>query len=90
MTNDNGQRLTRGEILEALSDDEGKAVAAAETADSLQSGEPYLDLARLEQGIRHAGSGSAVRVGPVLPKSAVHGDTWRKLVALMPQEARPA
>ena len=89
-TNQKAQYLTRSEILEALSDDEVKAVANAETADSLRDGEAYLDLTHLEQGVRHAGKGSAVRVGRVLPKSAIHDGTWRKIVALLPQAQSPA
>ena len=89
-TNQKAQYLTRSEILEALSDEEVKTVSTAETGEGLRDGEAYLDLTHLEQGIRHAGKGSAVRVGRVLPKSAVHGDTWRKIVALLPQPKSPA
>jgi hypothetical protein len=69
----------RDSILKLLSDDEVAKVSTAETAPNLSEGDEYLDLEKLGQGVRRA-TGDAAPMGRVLPKKAVHTDTWRKIV----------
>jgi hypothetical protein len=78
----------RESILELLSDEEVARVSAAETATGLVDGDEYLDLERLDQGVRHA-QGSSVAMGSVLPKKAVHDQTWRKILAELPAVHNP-
>jgi DNA topoisomerase IA len=72
--------LTRASILKLLSNDEVGAVSTAEAAVSLAKGDEYLDLEQLERGIQTA-QGASEDMGGVLPKRAVHADTWTKLKA---------
>ena len=81
--------LTREKVLKLLSDDEVAKVSTAETVGSLPIGDEYLDLERLDLGVRRALAASAkdnTPSGRVLPKKAVHAATWAKLVA----QAAPA
>jgi hypothetical protein len=55
-------------------------VSTAETAASLSTGDEYLDLEHIEDGVQRAGS-SPVPMGRVLPRKAVHADTWTKILA---------
>jgi hypothetical protein len=71
--------LTRGRILELLSDEEVASVANAETAESLADGDEYLDLDQLGSGVQIAGT-AATPMGHVLPKKAIHERTWSKLL----------
>jgi DNA topoisomerase IA len=70
--------LTRASILQLLSDDEIGAVSTAEATVSLAKGDEYLDLEQLERGIQTA-QGASEDMGGVLPKRAVHPDTWVKV-----------
>jgi len=80
MTNDNRTAyVTRESVLKLLSDDEVAKVSTAETAARLPDGDEYLDLEHLDKGVQRAG-GSATPMGHVLPKKAVHADTWSKIV----------
>ena len=72
--------VTRDSILKLLSDDEVARVSTAETVARLPDGDEYLDLEHLDQGVRHAG-GTGVPMGRVLPRKAVHADTWVKILA---------
>ena len=72
--------VTRDAILKMLTDDEVAKVSTAETVSRLSSGEEYLDLEHLELGVQRA-DGSATPMGRVLPKKAVHANTWTKIVA---------
>lgn len=74
--------VTRDSILKLLSDDEVAKVSTAETADRLMAGDEYLDLEQLEQGVQRAG-GKATPMGRVLPRKAVHENTWNKILALL-------
>jgi hypothetical protein len=71
--------LARDRVLNLLSDQEVASVATAETADRLADGDEYLDLERLHEGVQKAGS-SATPMGRVLPKKAIHENTWGKLL----------
>jgi hypothetical protein len=79
----NGQRnrhLTRQGILNLLSAEEVASVTTAETAERLADGDVYVDLSRLEQGVRRA-RGDTTPISPVLPKKAVQEDTWKRILA---------
>ena len=71
--------LTRDRILKLLSDQEVASVSTVETAERLRDGEEYLDLEHLQAGVQRAGS-SAIPMGRVLPKKAIHENTWGKLL----------
>jgi hypothetical protein len=71
--------LTRDRVFKLLSEQEVASVAIAETAASLTDGDEYLDLGRLHEGVQKAGS-SAAPMGRVLPKKAIHENTWGKLL----------
>jgi hypothetical protein len=76
--------LTRNEVLASLSDQEVAAVSTAETAERLPAGAEYLDLGHLDLGVRHAASASTPAMGRVLPKAAIHHETWVKILGLLP------
>ena len=81
MTNDDrAAYVTRDTILKLLSDEEVARVSTAETAPRLANGDEYLDLERLDQGVRRA-DGTAPPMGRVLPRKAVHADTWSRILA---------
>jgi hypothetical protein len=71
--------VTRDAILKQLSDAEVACVSTAETAAGLVDGDEYLDMEHLDRGVRRAPGGTPM--GRVLPRKAVHEDTWRKIVA---------
>jgi hypothetical protein len=71
--------LTRDRVLKLLSDQDVAGVATAETSEPLTDGDEYLDLAQLHEGVQRAGS-SAAPMGRVVPKKAVDGSTWAKLL----------
>jgi hypothetical protein len=71
--------VTREEILDLLSAEEVARVSTAETASRLEHGEEYVDLKQLGQGVRRV-DGLSVPMGFVLPRSAVHGETWKKIL----------
>ena len=80
MDNDNRPAyVTRDTILKLLSDDEVGRVSMAETAAHLAAGVEYLDLENLDQGVQRAGS-QMTPMGHVLPKSAVHAETWTRIL----------
>ena len=80
MTNNNRTAyVTRESVLKLLSDDEVAKVSTAETAARLPDGDEYLDLEHLDKGVQRAGATTAP-MGHVLPKKAVHADTWNKIV----------
>ena len=72
--------LTRDSILKVLSDEEVASVSTAETADRLMDGDEYLDLEQLRQGVQKALQ-TTIPMGRVLPRKAVHANTWNKIVA---------
>jgi hypothetical protein len=81
--------LTREHILKLLSDDEVASVSTSETVARLADGEEYLDLEHLEQGVRRARRGaSAIPMGRVLPRKAIHDDTWGKILKQLATAAR--
>jgi hypothetical protein len=73
--------VTRDSILKLLSDDEVAKVSTAETR-ALLDGDEYLDLEQLDRGVQRAG-GAVTPMGRVLPKNAVHANTWSKILTLL-------
>jgi hypothetical protein len=69
----------RNSILSLLSDDEVARVSTAEAAAHLLDGDEYIDLGQLEQGVKRS-VGPAAPLGRVLPRKAVHENTWSKIV----------
>ncbi len=81
MSRDERSEFTaRERILELLSDEEVAKVSTAETQVRLSDGEEYLDLDRLDEGIRQA-HGQTTAMGRVLPRSAVRDATWSRIVS---------
>ncbi len=81
MSNDKrADYVIRDHILGLLSDVEVASVSNAETAPRLANGDEYVDLEHIEQGVQRAGA-SATPMGRVLPKKAVHEDTWTKILS---------
>ena len=78
--NDRNAFLSRDRILTLLSDSEVASVSTAETASGLRDGEDYVDLMHLERGVLHA-HGAAAVMGQVVPRKAVHPDTWTRILA---------
>jgi len=74
--------LTRDGVLRLLSDDEAASVSNAESAEHLAEGDEYLDLAHLDLGVRQA-DGLSADLGRVLPKKAVHEQTWSNILKVI-------
>jgi hypothetical protein len=72
---------TRDAIMKLLSDEEVARVSTKEAASSLAEGDEYLDLTHPEEGVRRVQATTRAPMGDVLPRSAVHEDTWKKIVA---------
>jgi hypothetical protein len=72
--------LTRDRVLKALSDDEVASVSTAEATSHLSNGDEYVDLDQLDKGVQRA-LGITPPMGRVLPKKAVHENTWTKIVS---------
>ena len=80
--NQRTEYITRDTILRLLSDEEITRVSTAETAPRLAEGEEYVDLAHPDLGVRLA-HGATEPMGEVLPRKAVHEQTWRQIVGLL-------
>jgi hypothetical protein len=71
--------LTRARVLELLEQGEFAGTSVLEDENRLAKGQEYLDLERLDAGVQRA-SDSVTALRHVLPRKAVHEDTWRKLL----------
>jgi hypothetical protein len=80
--------VTRDAILILLSDQEVARVSNAEAANSLAAGHDYIDLQCLDRGVQRATGSTQAVMGHVLPRSAVGGETWAKIVAILPSGSR--
>ena len=76
--------VTRHDILNLLLDDEVARVSAAEASIRLDTGDEYLDLERLDEGVRRA-IGTTAPMGRVLPRKSVREATWKELLARLAQ-----
>lgn len=78
---------TRDTVLMLLSDEENAKVSNAEDALRLADGEEYVDLEHLDRGIQRAEAiTSKAAMGHILPRSAVSGETWGKILARLAVE----
>ena len=74
--------IARDTILKLLSDEENAKVSSAEGSAGLAQGEEYLDLEHLDRGIQRADSAMTKgTIGHIVPRRAVHGETWSKILA---------
>lgn len=71
--------LTRDQLMKLLSEGEVASVSTAGTKTHLGRGDEYLDLEHLQQGVQRA-DGAVTRLGHVLPRKAIHEDTWRRIL----------
>jgi len=77
----------RERILELLSDEEVARVSTAEAQVRLEDGDEYVDLERIEEGVRQA-HGPTTAMGRLLPRSAVSDATWSKILSQVGSAAR--
>jgi hypothetical protein len=75
------EHIARETILKLLSDEEIARVSNAETARGLSEGSEYLDLEHLDQGVHLASTATQIAMGQILPRAAVHPETWIKVLA---------
>jgi hypothetical protein len=71
----------RDDVLAFLSDDERRSLAAAPTH-RFAAGDEFLDLEKLDEGVRTA-QGSGPPVVGLLPRSAVHESTWKEVLSYL-------
>jgi len=83
--NKHADYIARDGILKLLSDDEIASVSVAQTAVKLSSGDEYIDLKHLDQGVRCAAT-AATAMGHVLPRKSVRADTWTKILTRLPAD----
>jgi hypothetical protein len=74
------EQVARDNILKILSNEEIAKVSTAEGKSVLPVGTEYLDLEHLDQGVQSAKAATKVTIGHVLPRSAVSGETWSKIL----------
>jgi hypothetical protein len=79
--------MTKEDIFQLLSEGEVASVDTANTKPQLGNGDEYLDLEQLQQGIQRAKIG-VTPMGRVLPRKAIHEDTWRRVLRRL--KATPA
>jgi hypothetical protein len=73
----------RERIIKMLSDEETARVSNAEAEFRLTDGDEYVDLEHLDHGAQRA-RGTVGSLGTIIPKKAVHKDTWTRIVASLP------
>jgi len=76
-----GRFATRAQVLDLLSDEEVAQVSVAEVDGHIAEGEEYVDLLRLDRGVRRALDGSSA--GGRLAKNAVEDATWVRITSLL-------
>ena len=72
---------TRDALLKLLSEDEVARLSTNEAGPRLPDGDEYVDLEQLRKGVQRVAPYSIVRMGHVLPRSAIRAETWRKICA---------
>lgn len=82
------RQVSRDAILKLLSDEEVTRVSTAETAAAVSEGHDYIDLEKLDRGVQRANTTTKAVMGHVLPRNAVHSDTWAKIVGLLATPAK--
>ncbi len=82
MTTTRVDMAARDRVLSLLSDEENAKVSTAEGKSSLSQGDEYVDLEHLDKGVQRAGATMPkAEIGTLIPKSAVHAETWDKITA---------
>ena len=81
-TNPRTEYVIRDSILKLLTEDELASVSNAETATKLADGDEYIDLEQLARGVR-AAPANETPMSRMLPRKAVHADTWTKILAVL-------
>lgn len=76
----------KSRILQLLSDDDVARVSRAESEPRLNDGDEYLDLERLEQGVRRA-AGASPSASHLLPRKTVRENTWRMILTQLATSA---
>jgi hypothetical protein len=76
---EDGDFLNGAKLLELLSEGEMATYEAADSKTHLRRGDEYLDLEHLQLGVQRA-DGTATSMGALLPRKAIHEDTWRRLL----------
>jgi hypothetical protein len=76
------ENVTRESILKLLSDDEVASVCTSETKVCLAEQDEYIDLEQLERGVQKS-HGAGPAMGRMLPRKAVHPDTWSKILTAL-------
>lgn len=79
---------TREAVMSLLADEEISRVKLAEATAQLTGGEEYIDLYHLDHGVRRAPPNTNP-IGWVVPKSAVHEQTWSKILTQLPSPRAP-
>lgn len=74
-------KASRDSVLRLLSGDEVARLADVETVPSLEIGDQYLDLERLECGVQTVHALSRLGVGRALPRNGIGAETWSKILA---------
>jgi len=74
-------QVARDTILMLLTNEETARVSTAEGASGLPEGAEYVNLEHLDRGVQRAKAATKVTMGHVLPRSAVSGATWTKILA---------
>lgn len=77
----------RARILDLLSEGEMANIGMPQAAADMRKGDEYLDLEHLGLGVLRA-VGSRSEHGDVLPRKAIHEDTWRRVLRGCTQELR--
>jgi hypothetical protein len=70
--------VTRDDVMSILSDEEVARVRTPQAHAVLVHGEEFIDLTHIERGVQRAGESD--QMADVLPRKAVHENTWRKIV----------
>lgn len=79
-TDQQADSSTRNAILALLTEGE---VAFVRAATDLPAGEEYIDLEEPAKGVQTAFGNIARPAGGLLPKNAIHENTWRKITLLL-------
>jgi hypothetical protein len=77
--------VDKTKLLSLLSEGEMAGLAEADAKTHLRRGDEYLDLEQLQRGVQRA-DGTATSMGQLLPRKAIHEDTWRRLLRQLKTE----
>ena len=78
-SDERSEPMNGAKLLKLLSPGEMASLKAAAAETHLRRGDEYLHLEQLERGVLRS-DGTATSVGALLPRKAVHEDTWRRIL----------